>query len=147
MCLLITKDHPRTPAVPGERALPPKVAVADRNYRVYKRVEKPNKKFGLSPLRGTIIVFGVLLTAEKLGTRWNRHNGRWMVEAGWHAFRTWRAAEDRMYAHPLLPCIIPEGAKLYYGERGEVVSDKLIVFRDNKALNKWVKEQEQLTCA
>lgn len=143
MCLLITKDHPRIPAVPGERELPPKIAVADRNYRVYKRVESPNKKFGLSPLRGTIIVFGVLLTAEKLGTRRNRHSGSWMVEAGWHAFRTTKAAEDRMGYAPLLPCIIPEGAQLYYGERGEVVSDKLIVFRDNEALNAWVKEQEK----
>lgn len=143
MCLVIHRHHPRVPALPGERELPPKIAVADRNYRVYKRVEKPNKKFGLSPMRGTIIVFGVLLTAAKLGVRrsQNIRNG-WAVEAGWHAFRSWRDAADRMNYHPLLPCIIPEGAKLYYGERGEVVSDKLIVFRDNRALNAWVKEQE-----
>lgn len=135
MCLIVEQSHP---VVRGR----PKVATADRHYCVYKRIHRAfGRDGGRTPHRNYMFRFGQLLTTRRLEPYYERGAVRYYVDQGLHAFRTICAAKHRISDAALVPCIIPKGAKLYYGERGEVVSDKLIIFSNHKDLVDWLNEQ------
>lgn len=121
-----------------------KIATADNHYVVWKRL-RPSYGLSLSgwignsPYQRARYIDGKLVKA-RLSLRRNGAAGEWVVEAGLHALRTptsifWITDDTEIF-----PAIIPRGAKLYYGDMDDVVSNKLIVFKDKHSLLKWAEK-------
>lgn len=102
--------------------------IAKQPILVYKRLSSSDNKGGRAPYMGTKWVFGVekrvpYFTYDVWG------GIRLGVEAGLHAF--WRKDAERLRSHKsdAFPAVIPVGAKFFIGERGEIVSTALTVYR------------------
>lgn len=59
------------------------------------------------------------------------------VDRGLHSCRTRHHARRRLFiGTKIFPAVIPKGAYLYYGTRGDIVSTELIVYPDFATLKK-----------
>lgn len=73
------------------------------------------------------------------------HRG-YIVEQGIHAFRCKETAEKELIHCPypkILEAIIPTGTRYYIGKDGDIVSEKLIIFRNETALAEYQKKQRK----
>ena len=120
------------------------VITTKQHYLVYKVLcrLKPSGKGYMSPYRRMLYEFGRIYKVKlqqpsRYGT----------VHRGLHATRTRKEAREIVKIESLLPqrvceyfpAIIPAGSRIYYGIWDDVVSDKLIVFKDMKSLCEWTK--------
>lgn len=129
MCLYVLKEMP-------------KKLITTQHYVVYKRLRLclHNGKPAYQPPYYCNFIYepGKL---NKINTL-HSHKG-WatypdFVERGFHAYRNKAVAKSRRFWNESIkPCIVPAGSEVFYGERGEVVSNKLIVFKNIAQLNEW----------
>lgn len=147
MCLYIdTKLHPMIGDYDDDFNTVREPIVTKRPLVVWKYLER-KEKYGkgftpiyswVSPYRGMEYEFGKLYTSVL-----EREDDE--VEAGLHAYRgaTKKDAEDNAGIYDedaphfmLFPSLIPAGSEIFvsHDSDGEVVSNKLIVFSDMKAL-------------
>lgn len=92
----------------------------------------------VSPFRNFCYIFGKEYCTNLRSTRCT-------VDDGFHSMRQKSCRGKWRWNYGLtntswFPCIIPTGSEVYYGKDGDVASNKIIVFRNIKELNKWYKE-------
>lgn len=127
MCLYVLKSMP-------------KKLTTTKHYIVYKRLKSARKpgKPGYVPPYYTYFFYepGVLYLIKSIASITTF--GRRIVERGFHAYRTEYSAKCMRYTgEVVVPCIVPAGSEVFYGDNEEVVSNKLIVFKNIEQLNEW----------
>lgn len=120
----------------------PKKLITTKHYAVYKRLHPTvhNHKLVYRPPYYAHFIYepGKLNKINRLHSREGWKIGERVVERGFHAYRSKAAAESwSAWDEVIKPCIVPAGSEVFYGSRGEVVSNKLIVFSSIAQLNKW----------
>lgn len=121
-----------------------KAGIADKHYTVYKVVKRSWHRDNdyVTPYRGARVVFG-RLERSRIVFYNCFGNTVTVINEGLHSCRTLETAErlrKENKKHSICTAIIPKGSKLYYGVDGDVVSNKLIIFENNEAMNKWLSE-------
>lgn len=112
----------------------------DKRGRITRRratqdilVYKVLRDDGRSPYQGTHWTFGVEKTSVMKAS--NDGYGCYIVEEGLHSCLNMDSARSHSnYYRRIHPAIIPKGAILIYGDNDEVVSNRLIVYRDEAEL-------------
>lgn len=131
-----------------------KPIIADRDYLVFKILERRTLMNSLvkpfkadratSPYRGFWYVFGKLYTVPNVALKLPKNNGWNIIQPkiyslsiGLHSMRNQRCIGQWDYMdrdigkrYAWFPAIIPKGSVIWYGDSGDVLSNKLIVFRD-----------------
>lgn len=130
MCLYIHSKQPRNSA---NKYVPIRTT---RHYLVWKAAQNRGS-YVASWFRYDKYVFGKERGIKKLGISYG------VVERGLHALRKktsmWRGVSGFWRMNNLYPSIIPAGSDVVYGDSGDVVSNRLIVFRNIEELNAWCK--------
>lgn len=77
-------------------------------------------------------------------------SNKWMIEEGFHSYRTWltaKEASEKFSTDPsirkrikIVQCIIPKDSTFYKNEKDEIVSDRIII-------NRILKTDAKLPCA
>lgn len=114
--------------------------VAQCDLVVYKALDiyDNSKQYGYSPYLYNRYEFGKLKTANNMVTRskilYNCDYAR--VNRGLHAFTKKINPSSRfgLESSVLCPAIIPKGSRVFIGTNNEIVSTKLIVYRDIESL-------------
>lgn len=120
MCLNIDRSyHPKY----GKKG---QAFVAQQPILVYKCLTEVDVYItgGLSPYQGTLWEFRVEKRVRNFTYGWG---ARTRVFAGLHAFFTKDA--ERCRDAVVFPAVIPVGARFFIGERGEIVSTAMTVYR------------------
>lgn len=102
---------------------------------VYKSLEYSDYHMGyISPYMGIEYEFGVKYSSNLIVDDENDS-----VEDGLHACTTRESAENHCYRSnygDIFPAIIPVGAMFFIGEKNEIVSTELIVYKNLRALTR-----------
>lgn len=128
-----------------------KPIIADRDYLVHKLLLRNSitssdvfstHGSGVSPYREFRYIFGQLVTVRKVANKLPKKPKSLFLmphrlSVGLHSMRERKCVGQWDYLkfrvgtkYSFCPAVIPKGAKLWYGDSGDVLSDKLIVFRD-----------------
>lgn len=133
MCLYV---HPKQPLATNGSYIAVKT---QKHYLAWKVCRQYNVNVVTSWYMASKYLFGKLYRLrDSLRAVERRDNAE--VHEGFHALRykTNRWQGMRLGGpNNLYPCIIPAGSKVIYGRDGDVVSNRLIVFRDIEQLNEW----------
>ena len=68
-----------------------------------------------------------------------------VVENGVHSWGKEKEATlfDKIYNHTPFKAIIPKGAMFYVGQNGDLVSNRLLIFKTEDALKQYLKDNEE----
>lgn len=130
MCLSIHIDQPKN----SEGQFIP--YVTKRDYIVWKRITQQinwmsNETEYVTPFQHMHVVFSKAFRA-KMASQRPAYSA--YVTVGLHAHLRKRERHMR-YGNIWVPCVIPAGSSVYYGESNEIVSNALIIFKDMDQLN------------
>ena len=130
---------------------PPVRRIAKEGIYTYKVVYDYGEFICYSLIMGFVYEYYKLYTQNKaiMPLRVARTN-KWMIEEGFHSYRTWLTAKEafeKFSTDPsirkrikIVQCIIPKGTTFYKNEKDEIVSDRIII-------NRILKTNAKLPCA
>lgn len=123
----------------------PDCKVTKKNLLVFKGLSVDTRSKGItysSPYRGTEYVMGNMNHADLFSDTCGNYYGE--IHHGIHSCLSRAAAKE--HSSRVFPAIIPAGSKIWYGKGyRDVASDKLIVFRDMRDLNRHYDVSEPQT--
>lgn len=138
MCLTVETKYHNKHFIWGKHRNIPKPLVAQEDILVYKWVECDNFNFNhfYTPYQQKVVEFdekGVAILDSGVKSKkvpftiFIAPNGRFYVSKGIHSFNSQRkAVHINVFT---MNSIIPKGTKFYIGGSGDIVSQKLIIFK------------------
>lgn len=129
---------------------PPVKRIAKEGIYTYKVIYDYGEFICYSLIMGFVYEYYKLYTQNKAimplcGARTNK----WMIEEGFHSYRTWltaKEASEKFSTDPyirkrikIVQCIIPKETTFYKNEKNEIVSDRIII-------NRILKTDAKLPC-
>lgn len=124
---------------------PPVKRIAIEGIYTYKVVYSYNEFLCDSLIMGFVYEYYKLYTQNKaiMPLRVARTH-KWMIEEGFHSYRTWLTAKEafeKFSTDPsirkmikIVQCIIPKGTTFYINEKNEIVSNGIIITNSTKVL-------------
>lgn len=124
---------------------PPVRRIAKEGIYTYKVVFDYGEFICYSLIMGFVYEYYKLYTQNKaIMPLCGALSNKWMIEEGFHSYRTWltaKEASEKFSTDPsirkmikIVQCIIPKGTAFYINEKNEIVSNDIIITNSTKVL-------------